>query len=418
MTQRQLGAFGIMVLFSVLEIVVTATASALENFKATEGDAAFPVVKDYEVKRGSFIRTTWLLGGGFYLASLGGLFYGLSSFSVALYGRVILIVLHLLLFLLFCVYVPVYVGAARSGQAIRSCSPLYLVFYRILWPLQMLLGQMALLMARLFGVNPRHTAFDVTEEEILSMVNESHERGNLRATEAEMIQNIFAFDDKDAKDIMTHRGDIIALDGESTLEDAIRVFDENHFSRFPVYSGTLDNVIGTIHMKELLHVAFSREMYQKKIRDIDGLIRKAEFVPETHSINTLFTQMQYQKVHMILVLDEYGQTSGLISMEDILEEIVGNIEDEHDHEKRLIRSKGNGEYIASGMTPLGELSDLLHIDFMEEDIETLNGFLMYHLGHVPGESEKFAVKAYGYEFRALSVKERVVDQVLVRPLTP
>ena len=250
------------------------------------------------------------------------------------------------------------------------------------------------------------------------MVNESHEQGNLRATEAEMIENIFAFDDKDAKDIMTHRGDIIALDGESTLEDAIKTFDESHFSRFPVYSGSLDNVIGTIHMKELLHVAFSRDQYQKKIRDIDGLIRKAEFVPETHSINTLFTQMQYQKVHMVLVLDEYGQTSGLISMEDILEEIVGNIEDEHDDEQKMIRLKENGDYLVNGMTPLSELEDLLGITFKEEDIETLNGFLMQHLGHVPKEHEKFVVKAYGYKFSVLSVKDRVVDQVQICSMAP
>jgi putative hemolysin len=120
---------------------------------------------------------------------------------------------------------------------------------------------------------------------------------------------------------------------------------------------------------------------------------------------------------MVLVLDEYGQTSGLISMEDILEEIVGNIEDEHDDEKRLIRRKENGDYLVSGMTPLLELEELLHIQFKEEDIETLNGFLMYHLGHVPKENEKFVVKAYGYKFCVLSVKNRVVEQVQVCPLS-
>ncbi|MBQ5431797.1 MAG: HlyC/CorC family transporter [Lachnospiraceae bacterium] len=418
MNRWQMFAFGITGLFSILEIFVTATASALENFKGTEEEAVLPVIKDYEIKRGSYIRTTWLLSGVFYLVSLLGLLYFSSSLGMQVYEKGLAVVIHLLLFLLICVYLPVYVGATKTSAVIRRCSPVYRVFYRLVWPLQMLLGQVALLMARLFGVNPRHTAFDVTEEEILSMVNESHEQGNLRATEAEMIENIFAFDDKDAKDIMTHRGDIIALDGESTLEDAIKTFDESHFSRFPVYSGSLDNVIGTIHMKELLHVAFSRDQYQKKIRDIDGLIRKAEFVPETHSINTLFTQMQYQKVHMVLVLDEYGQTSGLISMEDILEEIVGNIEDEHDDEQKMIRLKENGDYLVNGMTPLSELEDLLGITFKEEDIETLNGFLMQHLGHVPKEHEKFVVKAYGYKFSVLSVKDRVVDQVQICSMAP
>ncbi|SCW26571.1 putative hemolysin [Lachnospiraceae bacterium C10] len=417
MTGWQTVAFGILILFPILEIMITATASALENRKGDETEAVSSVIKDFGVKRGQHIRTTWLLSGVFYLLSLTGLFLVLKPYSIAGYYRVIVVLLHLFLYLLFCVYLPVYVGAARTENVRKYFYVVYSFFYRIVWPVQMLLGETALFLARIFGVNPKRTALDVTEEEILSMVNESHEQGNLRATEAEMIQNIFAFDDKDAKDIMTHRGDIIALDGESTLEEAIHVFDLNHFSRFPVYTGSLDNIIGTIHMKELLHVAFSKEQYQKKIRDIDGLIRKAEFVPETHSINTLFTQMQFQKVHMVLVLDEYGQTSGLISMEDILEEIVGNIEDEHDDEKRLIRRKENGDYLVSGMTPLLELEELLHIQFKEEDIETLNGFLMYHLGHVPKENEKFVVKAYGYKFCVLSVKNRVVEQVQVCPLS-
>ncbi|MDD6380843.1 MAG: hemolysin family protein [Lachnospiraceae bacterium] len=258
---------------------------------------------------------------------------------------------------------------------------------------------------------------NVTEADIMSMVNESHEQGNLRASEAEMIENIFAFDDKDAKDIMTHRSDIEALNGEMTLEEAIEVFDKSHYSRFPVYLKDLDNIIGTIHMKELFHFAIQQKDRDKKIRDIDGLIRKAQFIPETHSINTLFTQMQFQKLHLMIVVDEYGQTSGIITMEDVLEEIVGNIQDEHDNDERLIVEKAPGVYIISGRAPLSDVAERLDIDLTEveeSEIETLNGLLIYLYGHVPEENAHFKIKAFGYIFEILGVHERVITKVKVQ----
>ncbi|MGN0241455.1 MAG: hemolysin family protein [Candidatus Weimeria sp.] len=259
---------------------------------------------------------------------------------------------------------------------------------------------------------------NVTEQDIISMVNESHEQGHLRASEAAMIENIFAFDDKDAKDIMTHRADIEALDGDCTLREAIDSFDKSHFSRFPVYIKDLDNIIGTIHMKELLHFSLMPDEYQKKIRDIDGLIRKAQFIPETHSINTLFTQMQFQKLHLMIVVDEYGQTSGLVTMEDIIEEIVGNIQDEHDEDERLIIEKAPGVFIMSGKTPLEDVAERLEIDLsdVESEIDTLNGLLMYLHGNVPEDGVNFYVSAFGYKFTVLSIKDRVITKVKVERL--
>ncbi|MQN00698.1 MAG: HlyC/CorC family transporter [Lachnospiraceae bacterium] len=256
---------------------------------------------------------------------------------------------------------------------------------------------------------------DITEEELISMVDTSRRQGNILASEAAMIKNIFSFDEKDAKDIMTHRADIEALDGDCTLKDAIDTFDNSHFSRFPVYIKDLDNIIGTIHMKELMHFSLQHQDYDKKIRDIDGLIRKAQFIPETHSINTLFTQMQFEKLHLMIVLDEYGQTSGLVTMEDILEEIVGNIQDEHDEEEQLIIEKGPGVFIMSGKTPLSDVSERLGVDLsnFEDEIETLNGLLMYIHGSVPVDGKSFVVTAFGFKFTVLSVHDRVITKVKV-----
>ena len=178
---------------------------------------------------------------------------------------------------------------------------------------------------------------DVTEEEIISMVNEGHEQGVLLASEAEMIHNIFEFGDKEAKDIMTHRKNLIAIDGNLSYNDAVSFIIENSKSRYPVYLNDIDNIIGVLHIKDAFAFAQKNEVFRTSIKDIPGLIRDVDFVPETLNINRLFKMMQAKKSHMVIVVDEYGQTSGAVAMEDILEEIVGNIEDEHDEEEQLIR---------------------------------------------------------------------------------
>lgn len=254
---------------------------------------------------------------------------------------------------------------------------------------------------------------NVTEEEIMSMVNEGHEQGVLKYNEAQMIKNIFDFDDKDAKDIMTHRGEIAAIDGNLSLLDAINIINEDHFSRYPVYDGDLDNIIGIVHIKELLVFAMKPEIHDKKLMDIEGILLDPEFVPETHSISTLFTQMQIEKDHMVLVNDEYGQISGLITMEDILEEIVGNIQDEHDVEKESISKENEKTFRMEGLTPLDEVAQALDITFEEDEFETLNGFLVDKLGQVPKDGETYTVNAYGYVFHINNVSDRMIEEVLV-----
>ena len=176
----------------------------------------------------------------------------------------------------------------------------------------------------LFILYRRSKQENITEEDVISLVNEGHEDGNILASEAAMIQNIFEFSDTDAKDIMTHRKSIVAVNGDSTLREAINFINENNMSRYPVYIEDLDNIIGILHIKDLL-TYYDKDIDNVKVKDLHELMSVAEFVPETHGINTLFAKMQSKKRHMVIVVDEYGQVSGLLSMEDILEEIVGNI---------------------------------------------------------------------------------------------
>ena len=255
---------------------------------------------------------------------------------------------------------------------------------------------------------------DVTEEEIIELVNEGHEQGVLKSSEANMIRNIFGFADKDAKDIMVHRKDIVAIDGDITLREAIAVFEEHNYSRFPVYLENIDNIIGVIHLRDMFFYSSRTRDYDKHIRDLDGLIRPAQIVPETHAINTLFTQMQAQKNHLAIVMDEYGQTSGIVSLEDILEEIVGNILDEHDDERDSIERTGDGVFKMNGHTSLEEVGEQLGLSFENEEVTTLNGFLIARYGHIPEEGAHFSITAEGYTFEVLDVKDKVIRDVIVK----
>ncbi len=253
---------------------------------------------------------------------------------------------------------------------------------------------------------------NITEEDVISLVNEGHEDGNILASEAAMIQNIFEFSDTDAKDIMTHRKSIVAVNGDSTLREAINFINENNMSRYPVYIEDLDNIIGILHIKDLL-TYYDKDIDNVKVKDLHELMSVAEFVPETHGINTLFAKMQSKKRHMVIVVDEYGQVSGLLSMEDILEEIVGNIEDEHDEEENSIEVKTEDSFVMDGGTSLEEVEEILGTK-LSDDYETLNGYLISLNGKIPEDGSSFTLEDENYVFYIKNVSDKVIDSVYVR----
>ncbi len=257
----------------------------------------------------------------------------------------------------------------------------------------------------------------VTEEDIKIMVNEGQEKGVLETSEAKMITNIFEFDEKDAGGIMTHRKNIIALAGTMKLKDAARfVLWESSNSRFPVYGKDLDDIIGTVHMRDVLVRAEDGCEAGMELAQVPGLLREAHFIPKTRNINSLFKEMQSQKTHMEIVIDEYGQTAGIVTMEDILEEIVGNILDEYDEDEQYIVPAGNGVLVMKGMTPLEEVQAALGIEFPEEDLEnydTVNGLLISKLDRIPSEKECPMVDYQGYRFSVTKVAEKMVATVRV-----
>ncbi len=251
----------------------------------------------------------------------------------------------------------------------------------------------------------------VTENEIISMVDEAHENGLIKKNEAEMIQNVISFGDTDANDIMTHRSDIVAFDGSITLEECVREIIEGANSRFPVYEETIDSILGIITLKDAMgEYVLHPEYRERSLTDIPNLIREATIFPETRSIESIFQYMRQQKVQLIIVIDEYGQTAGVVTMEDILEEIVGNIQDEYDSEEEFIQRSFDDSIIMDGMTPLDRASEVLHVNLENEEYETLNGYLTALLGHIPTEKDK-SVTGEHFLFHILKVENHTIRKV-------
>ena len=286
---------------------------------------------------------------------------------------------------------------------------------KVFGPFTALMEFVSHLILIMVGIDTHAKDDKVTEEDIMYMVNEGHDQGVLEASEAEMITNIFEFDDKVAADIMTHRLNIVALDGTMTLKEAMDfIVKDSINSRLPVYEEDIDNIIGILHMRDVLFFAEVREYLSHPIGEIEGLLREAHFTPEHKNINALFKEMQSGKIHMEVVVDEYGQTAGIVTMEDILEEIVGNIMDEYDEEEEDIVSAGNDTFQLAGTSLLVDLEDTLEIEFEEQDKEnfdTLNGFLTSRLGHLPKENERTTIQFGGYEFSIVKVENRTIKLV-------
>ena len=256
----------------------------------------------------------------------------------------------------------------------------------------------------------------VTEEELISTVTEAQESGVLEAEEAEMIHNIFEFDAKTVSDIMTHRKHMIALDANMTIEEAMDFMMKAAYSRFPVYEDTLENIIGILYLKDLTRIYFSENINKIKSKKIRGFSRKPYFVPDTQSLDVLFHDMRKRKFHMALAIDEYGQTAGLITMEDIVEEIVGDIQDEYDSEEEDVLLQKDGSMLVKGITSLVDLSELLDLDMEEEEFETLNGLMVSELGHIPSEGEQFTMEYQGCQMEIVEVKNKMISLARVKKL--
>ncbi|MFR2534267.1 MAG: hemolysin family protein [Clostridia bacterium] len=256
------------------------------------------------------------------------------------------------------------------------------------------------LISKLFGISENEEEI-VTEEEIKMMIDEGEEKGTIDQEEKEMIHNIFEFDDITASEVMTHRTDVFAIDIQENIEDIIQELDDLKYSRIPVYEETIDDIRGILFIKDLLK--YWKKQSKIKIAD---LMREAYFVSESKPINELFRDLQKSKKQMAIVLDEYGGTAGVVTMEDILEEIVGNIFDEYDEAEEEYKKIDDSTFLISGSVSIYELKKILGIEIPEGDYETLSGYLLEVLGRIPQDGERPEIETDKVNYKIETYEDR------------
>ncbi len=268
---------------------------------------------------------------------------------------------------------------------------------------------------RLFGFDPNADEEEVTEEEIRLMVDVGGEKGVIEDAQKEMIDNIFDFDDLDAGDIMTHRTEMTAIEVTRSLEEVAELAVENGYSRIPVYEDDPDSIVGVLYAKDLLKYVGHGIPADLTI---DKVMRKTLYVPETQSCGDLFKAMNDSRTQFAVVVDEYGGTAGIVTLEDVLESIVGNIQDEYDDEEEEIKQINETTFNVEGTTNIDEIDELVGTDLPEGDYDTIGGFVISLLGYLPTEigEEPITAEYENLRFTVLSIDERRIDEIKVEIL--
>ena len=305
--------------------------------------------------------------------------------------------------------VPKKIAMQASEKISFKIVGILLFFSKIFSPLVKVLALSTNAVVRLLGFNPHADEETVTEEEIRMMVDVGGEKGVIEDVQKEMINNIFEFDDLDAGDTMTHRTDMVAVEVNDPLQEVIDVSVENGYSRIPVYEDDQDNIIGIVYIKDLLEYV-GKKLPDKTLRDI---MRKPLYVPESKVCGDLFKEMTEKRTQMAVVVDEYGGTAGIVTLEDIIEAIVGNIQDEYDDEDEEISKIDETTFTIDGVTNLEEVEELTGVEMPEGSYDTLAGFIIKNLGFLPQEGEVYEVIYENLKFTVLEVDERRIEKVRV-----
>lgn len=308
---------------------------------------------------------------------------------------------------------PKKIAMQKPEQVSFAVVPVLLFVLKICKPFVKVLSISTNAVVRLFGVDPNADEESVTEEEIRMMVDVGQEKGVIENVQKEMINNIFEFDDIDVADIMTHRTDIACVELHDSLEETIQLSMEEGYSRIPVYEEDPDNVVGFVYIKDLLKYIGKA---LPKNQGLKNVMREAYFVPESKRCGALFSEMTEKHIQMAIVVDEYGGTAGLVTLEDIIEAIVGNIQDEYDDEDEEISKINETTFTIDGTTDLEEVEEQIGIKFPEEDYDTLGGFITSRLGFLPQDGELNTVEYENVCFTVLNVEERRIGKVKVEIL--
>ena len=286
--------------------------------------------------------------------------------------------------------------------------------YKLFKPFVKILSGSTNIVLRLFGINPNEEPEEATEENIRMMLDVADEKGTIEESEKEMINNIFEFDDRSVGEIMTHRKDLTAIEIATPICEAVDLAISDGYSRMPVYEETIDNIKGLVYAKDLLSLIGDTNLGGRTVTDF---IRPANFIPESNSCREAFMEFQQKKIQAAIVVDEYGGTAGLVSMEDLIESVMGNIQDEYDNEEEEINEIDEDNFDFEGTVLLDDIEEILDITVDEDvDYDTISGLIMDLLGRIPEEDEHPVIEYQGVEFTVMQVEEHRIAKVHARIL--
>ncbi|MBO5797061.1 MAG: HlyC/CorC family transporter [Clostridia bacterium] len=292
---------------------------------------------------------------------------------------------------------------------------LLLVIAKITRPVVWFLSFSTNLIVRLFGMDPHADEEEVTEEEIRMMVDVGEEKGVIEGSQKEMINNIFEFDDIIAEEIMTPRVDVAALDVESTIEEALAMGVETGYSRLPIYEEDIDHTIGVLYVKDLLPYVGKLIPEMLSLRDF---VRPTFFTPGTKRGGALFAEMTEKHMQLACVVDEYGGFAGIVTVEDLLESIVGNMQDEFDNEEEEITQLDENMFDVDGFCSIEEVNELLDVELPEGDYETVAGFVLDQLGRIPEKDERPVVTYGRVTLTVMAMDDRAIDRIHIEVAPP
>lgn len=343
----------------------------------------------------------------FYIASSHGIgYYGVCAASFALIVLAAVVIVSV-----FAITVPKRLCACgRIGEGfILAVSGAYSVWIALFMPLVWLVELVSKGVLRILGVRSVVNPDAVTEEEILMMVDAVNETGGIEESQAEMISNIFEFDDIEIGEVMTHRTEIIGVEQDDDIKQAIRLSIDHGKSRLPVYAENMDNICGVVYVKDLLSLALENDGAYHSAKEY---MREIMFVPQSNKCGELFEEFTRTKNQIAVVVDEYGGTAGIITMEDLLETIVGSIQDEYDDEEAEILKHSDGIFDILGTANFTEAMQALGKQPPQDtEFDTISGFVVDLLGHIPTQGENASVLWENIEFKVLEVDENRIEKI-------
>mgnify|MGYP002345340276 FL=1 len=339
-----------------------------------------------------------------------------TAFAISRFNSIgagIVIAILTLLILIFCEMTPKFIATIHSEKLSFRYIKLINFLIKLFTPLIFILDKISQGILLLIHINPGEKVSTITEDELRSIVDVSHEEGVIESEERRMINNVVDFGDSLAKDVMVPRIDMVLVEDSLTYDEVIELYSVDKYTRMPVYDESIDNIIGIINIKDLFFFTGNKDNFC--IRDI---MREPYFTYEYKKTSELFLEMRKDSIPMAIVLDEYGSTAGLITLEDLLEEIVGEIRDEYDYdEEDSIKCIGENEYIVDGNTKLDDINEAFHLNIESDDYDSIAGHLIFLLDHLPEVGETITEQNVVYTIQ--SVEKNRIDKihVLITPVS-